>query len=147
MPNTSLKSCAVVLGDAVADRIESVLSGMGIADADDRVWQTNPPERIDYPWVVYDVREGPSVFMSNKDSEDVRGVATIRVHGLDSTQTKEIGGNIQADLIDRDNVPSVDGFRVVWHELINHLPLDDIREDAPNIYGRVIEIEFHLEVT
>lgn len=145
MPSSQTKTASLALGDAVGDQIASVFTSEGYADADDRVWREAPRSGTPYPFAVFNVRETPSLLMGNKDDDPVTGTVTIRVHGKDDVTVNQIGGAIQESLVQKSNKPSVSGWRVVWHDLLFHEPLNDIREDAPNIYGRVLEIQYELD--
>jgi hypothetical protein len=147
MPSDVSRSCTLALRDGVGDQIASVFTAEGYSDADERVWAKSARSDTSYPYAVYNVREQPSILMGNKDDDPVRGIVTINVYGQDDVTTDELGGAIQETLVDESNKPTVTGFRVVWHDLLFNEPLDDVRPDAQNIYGRVMEIEYHLDPT
>lgn len=152
MSNTSKShSASLAVSDAVGDRIAFVYSDLGYSNVSQRVYKDSLPEDtgdVEDPYTIYATREMPSVLMGNKDSEDIRAVSEIRtISFLDDVEPYEIAGEIQKNLVDRGDVLSISGFRVVWHDLVFHHPLNEIRQDASNQYGRIMEVEFHLEPT
>lgn len=143
---TSRKSDSVTLalGDAIGTQLKSVFTAAGHGTG--KVWSTNPPSNVEYPWATYDIREMPSEMAGTKDTEPVRAVATVRIFSDDELVVRQLGRDAQETLIDRDNPPSINGFKLFWHDLVFHMPLNDVRPDAPNVYGRAIEIAYHLEI-
>lgn len=146
--SSKLHSASLPLKDYIGDTAAQVLTDMGYGDADARVWKESAPKETPDPWVIYTAREMPSTLMSNRDSEDVRAVAEIRVfsHSND-VEVDRIAGNIQETIVDRTNSPSISGFRAIWHDLVFHRPLNEEREDQADLFGRIMEIEFELEPT
>lgn len=146
MPSDQILSATDALEDGVGDQIAAAFTASG-EDGDAQVWHAAPRSDTPYPYAVYSGREQPSLLMGNKDDDPVRGVVNVRIHGRDDITVRALGGAVQEALCDNANPPTVTGWRVVWHNLLFHEPLDDIREDAPNIYGRVIEVEYQLDPT
>lgn len=143
-------SASLAVNNMVGDQIASVFTNRTYSNVDSRVFKDSLPNdrSVPDPYSIYTSREQPSELLGNKDSEDVRVVSEIRVISFtDDVAVYNIAGDIQETLVDRENVPSISGFRAVWHDLVFHLPLNEVREDADNQYGRILEVEFHLEPT
>lgn len=146
MPSDVTKSVTVPLGDEVGDQIAAVFNAEG-ENGDKQVWKSAPRKDTPYPYAIYEVRETPSEFMGNKDDDPVRAVVEAQVWGKDDATVDTLGAGVQEKLCDASNPPSLSGFHLVWHDLVFHEPVKKIREDADNIYGRVLEVEYQLNPT
>lgn len=146
MPSDQTKSAIRPLSDGVGDQVAAAFDAEG-EDGDRKVWHSAVPEDTPYPYAAYKARQMPSVLMSNKDDDPVRGIVEIQIWSLDDITAEELAAAVQDRCCDKSNYPTVDGWRVVWHDLVFNEPLDQIREDAPNIYRRVLEIEYQLDPT
>lgn len=141
------KSATLALKDYIGDTCVSILTDMNYDTPSAHVWKDLPPSSADYPFIHYTAREQPSIRMSHKGGEDVRAVAEVHVRGFDDVEVDEIAANVQETLNDKTVDPSVSGFRVVWHNLLVHLPMNETRDDEEDVFGRVLEIEYELEPT
>lgn len=144
MPSDIQKSVIRPLQDVVGDKIEDVYREQGYTDADDRVWHSAARSDTPYPYTVFNARESRSLLAANKDDDPAQANVTVRVHGKNDVTVETIGAGIQEKLIDADEGPDIDGFHLLKFDLVFHEPLNEIREDAPNIYGRVLEVEYHF---
>lgn len=148
MPSDQVKSALLAVRETVGDELVTVFSNNGYStDASDRVFANAAPKGTPQPFSYFTVREQPSVMAGNKTDDPVRAVAQIQVQGEHDVDVAELAKAIQNRLCDSDHEPSFTGFSVLWHDLLFHEPLNEIREDAPNIYRRVLEIEYQLDPT
>lgn len=126
-------------------RVRQAYADEGVADSDKRVWSAAVPQGIQLPYAILDVRSLPSALAGTKDSEPVQVFVTVRLFDTDERRARSVGARVQHAVTDRANPPAEPGWQVIWHDLVFHNPLNDVRETAPNIYGRVLEFTFHIE--
>lgn len=132
--------------EPVGNELETALTNQGISSPETRIWQPSIPEDADigHPRMALDVSQQRAPAFSNKESRSVRIDVDVRVYHTDMKVLNEIKQRVIERLTDRQNFPSISGWNVPWQDLQNDLPQHERQQNNPDIYGRIVTVEYYM---
>lgn len=109
------------------------------------VWYKSVPENVDvgFPRSIYQIDNDRSQQLSNKEHAGVLSTITSAFWSRSPDVTSELGAIALPRLTDRTTDYNVSGWRVVWPDLLTQFD-QDLSDEAPPLFGRVIRTEYQL---